>query len=86
MKYVTTGKFWDYLDGLPQEVRELADKNYALLVENPQHPSLELKRIGSLWSVRVGRSYRALGRDVGEDVEWFWVGHHSVYDRLVENQ
>jgi hypothetical protein len=34
--------------------RAPADKNYALLKENPQHPSLQFKKIGRFWSVRVG--------------------------------
>jgi hypothetical protein len=33
---------------LPRTVRELADKSYALLKANPQHPSLHLKRIEEL--------------------------------------
>jgi len=35
---------------LPAEIRELADKNYELLKENPRHPSLQLKRIEELYS------------------------------------
>lgn len=46
---------------LPNEIRELADKNYALLKENPRHPSLQLKRIEELWSARVGQHYRTIG-------------------------
>ncbi len=42
------------LGNLPAEVRELADKNFELLKENPRHPSLQLKRIEELWSARVG--------------------------------
>jgi antitoxin component HigA of HigAB toxin-antitoxin module len=30
---------------LPAEIRELADKNYELLKENPRHPSLQLELI-----------------------------------------
>jgi hypothetical protein len=32
---------------LPAEVRELADKNFALLQQDPHHPSLRLKKTGS---------------------------------------
>lgn len=55
MKHVTTPQFWELYRHLPLEVRELADKNFALLKANPQHPSLHFKKIGRLWSVRVGR-------------------------------
>lgn len=83
MTHRTDPKYWDYLNALPEEVRELAYKNYDLLQVNPDHPSLAFKRIGSLWSVRVGLHYRALGRDEDPDVVWFWIGHHSVYDRMI---
>jgi hypothetical protein len=55
---------------LPEAIRDLADKNFALLKENPRHPSLRLKKVGSFWSVRIGLGYRALGRDRPEGVVW----------------
>ena len=59
---------------LPAEIRALADKHYELLKENPWHPSLRLKRIEELWSVRVGKHYRAIGIDVPDgitvDLDW----------------
>ena len=61
----------------------MADKNYALLQDNPQHPSLHFKRIGKLWSVRVGARYRALGTDVDGGIVWFWIGAHGEYDKIV---
>ena len=43
-------------------VRELADKNFALLKQDPKHPSLHFKRLkGNLWSVRIGRSSPGVG-------------------------
>ena len=47
---------------LPEHVRALADKNYALLKENPQHPSLHFKKVGRFWSVRVGLALSRAGR------------------------
>ncbi len=86
MNHKALKRSWDFLADLPQEVQELAHKNFALLEADPKHPSLHFKRIGSLWSVRVGDDYRALGRDNPPNIVWFWIGHHSVYDRLIENQ
>jgi hypothetical protein len=60
-------------DVLPREVREVADKNYALLKENPRHPSLHFKSIGELWSVRVGLHHRALGIEVADGILWNWI-------------
>ena len=58
------------LGNLPAEVRELADKNFELLKENPRHPSLQLKRIEELWSARVGMHCRAIGIDAPDGIQW----------------
>jgi hypothetical protein len=68
---------------LPEEVRALADKNYELLKADPRHPSLHFKRIGKVWSVRVGAHHRALATEIGEDLHWFWIGTHADYDKIV---
>jgi hypothetical protein len=68
---------------LPAEVRELADRNYEILKSNPSHASLHFKKIGVLWSVRVGLHYRALAAEVGDDLVWFWIGSHADYDKLL---
>jgi hypothetical protein len=68
---------------LPVEIRDLADKNFELLKQNPRHPSLKLKRIAALWSVRVGIHYRALGIDTPEVIQWIWIGSHADYDQFL---
>ena len=83
MKHFASPAFWAQHAALPQGVRELADKNYELLKANPRHPSLHFKRIGKLWSVRVGDHYGALGHDVPEGIHWFWIGTHAAYDKIV---
>jgi hypothetical protein len=83
LKHVTSSDFWAAYESLPEEVRDLADKSYALLKESPRHPSLQLKRIGILWSVRVGLHYRALGIDAPDGIQWIWIGSHAEYDRLM---
>ena len=52
---------------MPETVRARADKSFALLRENPQHPSLHFKRIGRYWSARIGLNYRALAVAVLSD-------------------
>jgi hypothetical protein len=83
LKHYASPRFWSLYAGLPGEVRELADKSYELLKQNPRHPSLRLKRIGELWSVRVGEHYRALGIDAEEGIYWIWIGTHAEYDKLI---
>ena len=60
MRHLASPSFWEAYDKLPQNIRALADRNYALLKSNPRHPSLQLKRLGRFWSARIGARYRAL--------------------------
>lgn len=83
MRHFTTPEFWELYGALPQSVQELADKSFALLKANPQHPSLHFKKVGDYRSARVGLAYRALGVDILEGILWFWIGTHAEYDRLL---
>lgn len=83
MKHLASSRFWTAYRALPDEIRSLADKNFHLLKSNPRHPSLHLKRIGGLWSARVGEHYRALGFDVPDGINWFWIGTHADYDKMI---
>ncbi len=84
MRHFRDPGFKPLYDALPQQVRDLADKNFALLKQNPKHPSLHFKRVrNSLWSVRVGRGYRALAIEGKDGFQWFWIGSHAQYDRLI---
>ena len=66
-------------------MQRLADKSFALLKRDPKHPSLHFKRIdGNLWSARVGLHYRALAIEGEDGFQWFWIGSHADYDRLIE--
>jgi len=83
VNHFATPEFWYHYRRLPDAVRALADKNFGLLRADPHYPSLRFKRIGAFWSARVGLRYRALARDRAEGVVWFWIGHHSEYDRFL---
>ena len=79
--------YWPLYHRLPSHVRENADKCFALLKSDSNHPSLQLKRIGDLWSARVGLHYRAIGMDApGHErgILWFWIGPHAEYERLIK--
>jgi len=43
MKHCASPAFWKYYNELPEEIKHLADKNFILLKNNPEHPSLHLK-------------------------------------------
>ena len=80
MRHLASPAFWEAYEKLPAAARELADKNHALLKNNPQHPSLHFKKVGRFWSVRVGLRYRALATKIDGDM--FWIGSHADYDAL----
>jgi hypothetical protein len=84
VRHIKDPRFKPLYDALPPRVQELADKNFALLKRDPKHPSLHFKRLmDDVWSVRVGRSYRALAIEGKDAFQWFWIGSHAEYDRLL---
>ena len=83
MRHRATQRFWNCYHALAAEVRQLADRCFAVLRQDPQHPSLHFKKVGRFWSVRVGLHYRALAVASGSDVVWSWIGSHAEYDRLI---
>jgi hypothetical protein len=47
---------------------------------------LNFKRLAGsrrLYSVRIGRDYRAVAVDDDGDLLWFWIGSHAEYDQLL---
>ena len=83
MSHHAGSRFWRHFESLPPEIQQLARENFELLKTNPRHPSLQFKRAGPYWSVRIGRSYRALGVESEEGMYWFWAGPHEEYKRLI---
>jgi hypothetical protein len=86
MKSRTTRHFWRLYKALPETVQLQARAAYVLFRDNPRHPSLHFKLVNSpksLYSARVGLGYRTIGRIVGEDIIWFWIGSHSEYDQIL---
>jgi hypothetical protein len=83
VKHFASPEFWAAYNSLPDHVRTLADRSYQRLKADPTHPSLHFKRIGEVYSVRVGLHYRALGTAVDDGIIWFWIGTHADYDKLI---
>lgn len=80
----TNTRFWDCFDQLPKSVQILAKKNFELLKNDLNHPSLSFKKVGKFWSARVGINYRALVFKDGEDYIWVWIGSHEEYERFLK--
>ena len=71
-------------------MRRQAQRNYQIWKDNPQHPSLQFKKVHAskpIYSVRVGIGWRALGVVDSETntIAWFWIGSHADYDRILKN-
>ncbi|WP_295453263.1 hypothetical protein [uncultured Thiodictyon sp.] len=83
MSHFASPEFWFHYRRLPLDVRELADKSFGLLRLDPRHPSVRLKKVGNIWSARIGLRYRALAKERAEGLVWFWIGRHGAYDKLI---
>lgn len=74
----------DY-QGLPEDIRARADKQLALFVENPRHPSLRVQKIrGSRqtrWEGRITRGYRFTFEWEGDTVFLRRMGTHEIIDQ-----
>ena len=78
--------FWDAYQRLPAHVQRQARESYLFFASNPNHPSLDFKRVSRrrpVDSARVSIDYRALGVLHEGDIVWFWIGAHHEYDRLL---
>ena len=84
MNHRASRRFWHHFDRMPKQMQADARRSFALLKSRPGHPSLRFKKIGKLWSARVGRAYRALAVEDGADLIWVWIGRHDEYERLID--
>jgi hypothetical protein len=46
MNHFASRGFWRCYNALPANIQELADKNFAFLRTDPNHPSLHFKKVG----------------------------------------
>jgi hypothetical protein len=88
MQHRAAMDFWRQYSALPQDIRTRADKQFSLLKGNPEHPSLQFKRVGDrqgqqIWSARVTLNYRALAIKRADGYLWFWIGDHKTYEALI---
>lgn len=90
MNSEVTKNFISLFNKLPERVQKTARKNYSLWKDNPQHPSLEFKKVHTtdpLYSIRVGIGWRAVDIYKNENtIVWFWIGSHNDYDKLLNSQ
>ena len=88
MHSVTTLRFRESFNTLPENIKNSARKAYELWKDNPAHPSLQFKQVNpqnSIYSARVSLSYRALGVKTDDTLVWFWIGSHDQYEALLKS-
>ena len=81
MKIQTTKPFDEDYTALPETIKDPADKQFALLMKNPHHPSLRLKKIKGhfdIWEGRITKSYRFTFQISGELYILRRVGTHDI--------
>lgn len=84
MNSLAVPSFWKLYRALPATVRRQARDAFQLFRHNPAHPGLSFERLRNdphLWSVRVSRNYRVVGRKHEDTMIWFWIGTHAEFDR-----
>lgn len=62
------------------QIQQDAKGTYALFRDKHFHPSLQFKLIDQqdpIYSVRIGRGYRAIGWYEDGVIRWFWIGTHG---------
>lgn len=81
-----TEDFVAFFARLPVTVQKQARKSYRLWRTNPSHPGLHFKSIkghDDVYSVRVSLGWRAVGLLEEGTINWFWIGSHADYDKLL---
>jgi hypothetical protein len=84
MKSSATSRFWKAYGELPAGVQKIARKQYLLWQDDPRHPSLQFKKVGPFWSVRITEDYRSLALLENGVYHWFWIGTHADYDLMLK--
>jgi len=83
----TTEKFRALFSLLPVTIKAQAKEAYQQFKKDPYHPSLQFKRVHSskpIYSVRINLDYRAVGIIQENEIIWFWIGSHNVYEKLLK--
>ncbi|MCL4234540.1 MAG: type II toxin-antitoxin system RelE/ParE family toxin [Deltaproteobacteria bacterium] len=81
MRIVFSDRFVRDYAGLPRELRARIDKQIEMLASNPDHPSLDLKKMSGvtgIWRVKVTGGYRITLRIERDVAVLRRVGPHDI--------
>lgn len=90
MKFRMSATFRKYLDGLPEEIREVAKEKFKLFRDNPSypyHPSLRIKPMKGfpgIWEGHITLGYVFTFQRIEENGEVIFefrkIGKHDIYN------
>lgn len=81
MKVLTTKPFDKDYAALPETIKDLTKRKLKLLLENPRHPSLRIKKIEDprdIWEGRITQSYRFTFQIKGDMYLLRRIGTHDI--------
>ena len=81
MRLQPTERFATDYDRLPQQLQRRTDRALAVLLENPRHPSLQVKKMKGFenrWEVRVSLHYRLIFAMEDDAYVLLRVGTHDL--------
>lgn len=81
MRYTRTNRFKRDYKKLDPGVQKILEKKLLLLVENPSHPSLRMKRVRrtrSIWEVSITKQYRMTFQPLQDEIILRRVGSHKI--------
>jgi len=83
----TTAGFRRQFERLPRDVQNQARSAFRQFKADPHHPGLHFKKLPpheDLWSARISRDCRAIGRWRGGVILWFFIGSHADYEAMIK--
>jgi len=83
MRHFASPAFWEAVRQASRKRPRTRRQELRAAQGKPAASVITFKKVGRLWSVRVGLQYRALAAEVGVDLVWLWFGSHRDYDRLI---
>jgi len=81
IKLQWTQSFKKDYQNLPENLKEQTQKQLSIMVENPRHPSLRIKKMSgtqNIWEARITRGYRVTFQIEGEIFLLRRIGGHDI--------
>jgi hypothetical protein len=82
LNHHATPRFSRLYDALPDGAQRLTTATFEVVKFYPEEATARLRRLGDYWTLRIGATHRALGREFDENLLWFWIGRHDDYPKI----